>query len=175
MTTLPAPAPHTMVRRAIAMDHPPLMFPDVVWTREEKFLYVADLLESLPPHSFSMNHWFIFGDLHDIQLDEVDHYTDVVRRANLPTLMHRCGTTACIAGWIATDQVHPAFTLRYEGSAEDFAGKWLGLDSEQANNLFTNIHWWKGVLDKPLESLTEVHQADAVQVLRDIACGNLDL
>ena len=173
-TTLPAPAPHSRVMRVLPTYNPPMMFPDVVWTQEEKFRYVADLIESLPPGHFNLNHWFIIPG--DGEWDpDLESYTEITHTAPLVELMHQCGTTACIAGWITADQIHPAFALNFPGDAQDWAGRWLELDHLQAHRLFTDLGFWRSVTQGYIRCLSDVTREEAVQVLRDIADGTREL
>lgn len=173
ITTLPAPAPDTRIMKVLPLKNPPLAFPEVVWTREEKLDYVADLIESLPAEHFSLSSWFHFvGPVWD---SDSETYVELLHADALPVLMHTCGTTACIAGWIAVDQIHPAFTLKNDSDAEYFSGAWLGLRDFEAHLLFTDPYWWRQNLNNPeVHNLDDVSQEDAVFILRSLADGTLE-
>lgn len=176
MQTLPAPVKEDLVKRALPVYDPPLMFPDTKWTQQERFHYVADLIESLPAKHFDMTSWFNLGDVSEFEEDTFHRFdSEKITVANLPTLMHRCGTTACIAGWIAVDQIHPAFTLKTDHEAEQWSARWLDIDATGGHKLFTDHGWWGQQLDRPIYSLEDITQDEAVEVLRGIAQGNIDL
>ena len=101
----------------------------------DRILILANFIESLPDERLDMHLWASDGD--DENLDQAT-----------ATVLHNCGTAACIGGW--TEALFNPDALQFRGTRglwspdaplpKDSAGTLLGLTVAQAHDLFMPPH-----------------------------------
>lgn len=99
---------------------------------KERMLLLADLLEELPEHKFSIEYWASeWDDEHQEHINQDDGYVYLSG--------YDCKTAGCVAGWAIAMKNDMAIKNELEMSASDIehgAAVYLGLNRFQANDLF---------------------------------------
>jgi hypothetical protein len=99
---------------------------------KERMLLLADLLEGLPEHKFSIEYWASeWNDEHQEHVNQDDGYIYLSG--------YDCTTAGCVAGWAMAMKNDMAIKNDLEmdaGDIEHGAAAYLGLNRFQANDLF---------------------------------------
>ena len=99
---------------------------------KERMLLLADLLEELPEHKFSIEYWASEWD--DVAQEHVNQDDGYVYLSG-----YDCTTAGCVAGWAVAMKNDMAIKNDLEmdaGDIEHGAAAYLGLNRFQANDLF---------------------------------------
>ena len=100
---------------------------------KERMLLLADLLEELPEHKFSIEYWASEWD------DEHQEHFSQENGDYVYLSGYDCTTAGCVAGWAVAMKNDMAIKNELEmdaGAIEHDAAVYLGLNRFQANDLF---------------------------------------
>jgi hypothetical protein len=134
--------------------------------RNQRLTDIAKFIEELPDRALNMSKWFTAADgdeptFKDTGVEGCDcgcneASVDVSEyRGHL--MRHDCGTAACVAGWAVALYGEP----RDFGTPNSSGQKLLGLNSDEANDLFYSIY-------KDEAENEKFTKEEIVQKIRDI-------
>lgn len=116
-------------------------------------LKLADFLENLPDYRFNISYWFSEANIHYfddgeqmVSYDPIDDFFPDAYGDSTVASIENCNTSACVAGWASILANDGRFKSEYSYDAKEIAKEFLGLNTDQANQIFfwdRSTLWYK--------------------------------